>query len=212
MNIRLALLASGLVASLSVGASPTAEVAKADPAKGQQLSATCAACHGADGNSVIPANPKLAGQSSDYLHKQLRDFKADGAKAPGRPSPIMNGMAAPLSDQDMKDLAAYFASQKLKPEQARNKDVLVLGQKIYRAGIADKGVPACAGCHGARGEGIPAQYPRLSGQFTDYTVAQLQAFRSGARPNDLNKMMRTTAAKLSDAEIQAVAEYVAGLR
>lgn len=212
MNIRLALLASGLVASLSVGASPTAEVAKADPAKGQQLSATCAACHGPEGNSVTPTFPKLAGQIPDYLHKQLRDFKRDGAKAPARPNPLMELEAAKLSDQDMKDLAAYFGSRKLKPQQATNKEVLALGQKIYRAGIADKGVPACAGCHGARGEGIPAQYPRLSGQFTEYTTAQLQAFRSGARPNDLNKMMRTTAAKLSDPEIQAVAEYIAGLR
>ena len=212
MNIRLALCASGLAAFLLPVPSLAADAIKADSARGQQIAATCAACHGPDGNSVLAANPKIAGQIPDYLHKQLRDFKAEAGKAPARPSPIMNGMAAPLSNQDMADLAAYFGSQKLKPEQARNKDVLALGQKIYRGGIADKLVPACAGCHGARGEGIPAQFPRLSGQFSEYTIAQLQAFRSGMRPNDLNKVMRSVAAKLSDAEIQAVAEYVAGLR
>ncbi|HKO88203.1 MAG TPA: c-type cytochrome [Burkholderiales bacterium] len=212
MNIRLVLLSSGLVASLFVGTVSGAETTKADPAKGQQLAATCAACHGPDGNSTIAANPKIAGQNAGYLHKQLRNFKAEAGKAPERLSPIMNGMVAPLSPQDMADLAAYFASQKLKPEQARNKDVLALGQKIYRAGIPEKGVAACAGCHGARGEGIPAQYPRLSGQFTEYTIAQLQAFRSGTRTNDMNKMMRSIAVKLSDEEMKAVAEYATGLR
>jgi cytochrome c553 len=212
MNIRLALLASGLVASLHVGIASAAEGTKADPAKGQQIAGTCAACHGTDGNSTIPANPKIAGQIPDYLHKQLRNFKAEGGKTPERPSPIMNGMVAPLSAQDMADLAAYFGSQKLKPEQARNKDLLPLGQKIYRGGIPEKGVAACAGCHGAKGEGIPAQYPRLSGQFTDYTIAQLQAFRAGTRPNDPNKMMRNVSTKMSDDEMKAVAEYVAGIR
>ena len=211
MNTRLALLASGL-AALMVAGTCAAAPTKGDPAKGQQLAATCAACHGADGNSSIPANPKLAGQIPDYLHKQLRDFKGEAGKTPARPSPIMNGMAAPLSDQDMADLAAYFGGNKLKAEMAQNKAVLDLGKKIYRAGIADKGVPACAGCHGARGEGIPAQFPRLSGQFTAYTTAQLQAFRSGARPNDANKVMRSVASKLNDEEIAAVAEYVTGLR
>ena len=215
MNIRLALLASGLVASLHVGLVATvsaAEGTKADPAKGQQIAGTCAACHAADGNSTIPANPKIAGQIPEYLHKQLRNFKAEGGKSPERASPIMNGMVAGLSPQDMADLAAYFGSQKLKPEQAHNKDLLPLGQKIYRAGIPEKGVAACAGCHGAKGEGIPAQYPRLSGQYTEYTIAQLQGFRAGTRTNDPNKMMRTVAGKLSDNEIKAVAEYVAGIR
>lgn len=210
MNIRLALLVSGLVASFHVIAAP--EAPKADPAKGQQLSATCAACHAADGNSVISANPKLAGQIPEYLHKQLRDFKAEGGKPALRNSPVMMGMVAGLSSQDMMDLAAYFGSQKLKPEQAKNKDVLALGQKIWRAGIAEKGVAACAGCHGAKGEGIPAQYPRLSGQYTDYTAAQLQAFRNGARANDANKVMRSIAARLSDEEVKAVSEYATGLR
>lgn len=210
MNIRLALLLSSLVASFHAAAAP--EAVKADPAKGQQLAATCAACHSADGNSAIPLNPKLAGQIPEYLHKQLRDFKAEGGKAPARFSPVMNGMAAPLSAQDITDLAAYFGSQKLKPEQAKNKDVLALGQKIWRAGIPEKAVAACAGCHGAKGDGIPAQYPRLSGQYTDYTIAQLQAFRSGTRANDANKVMRSVAGRLSDEEIKAVAEYATGLR
>lgn len=212
MNIRLALLTSGLVASLCAGPMAAAETTKADPAKGQQIVTTCAACHSADGNSMVAANPKIAGQHADYLRKQLNDFKAQNGKAPERMSPVMNGMVAALSPQDMVDLAAYFGSQKLKPEQARNKDLLPLGQKIYRAGIPEKGVAACAGCHGAKGEGIPAQYPRLSGQFTEYTIAQLQAFRAGARTNDLNKVMRTMAGKMSDEEIKAVAEYVTGLR
>lgn len=190
-----------------------APVAKPDPAKGQQIaSGVCAACHAADGNSVMPANPKLAGQSADYLVKQLMNFMPQGGKPPERNSAVMMGMASTLtSADDMRNVAAFFAAQQPKPGAAQNKDTLAVGQKLYRGGNTATGVPACAGCHGPAGAGIPAQYPRLSGQYADYTVTQLQAFSSGARANDLNRVMRTIAARMSDQEIKAVADYIAGL-
>jgi len=180
-----------------------------DAARGQKIAAqVCAACHGADGNSAIAANPHLAGQHPEYLAKQLSDFKANKE----RKNPVMMGMATPLSNEDMRDVAAYYAGQKPKGGAAKNKDLVGAGQKIYRAGNAATGVPACAACHGPNGAGIPAQYPRLSGQFADYTAAQLKAFRAGERVNDANQMMRMVAARMTDAEIAAVAEYIAGLR
>ncbi len=185
--------------------------AKPDVAKGQQIaSQVCAACHGADGNSTAPVNPKLAAQHPEYLIKQLHDFKPNGDKPAMRPNPIMTAFAAQLSDDDMRNVAAYYAGQKLKPAAAKNKDIVELGQRIYRAGVAGKGVPACAGCHGPTGAGIPAQYARLAGQYADYTEAQLVAFRQGARHN--SEQMAQIASRLSDAEIKAVADYIAGLR
>ncbi len=186
--------------------------AKVNPAHGQQLAGqVCAACHGADGNATGPANPKLAGQHSDYLYKQLVNFvPKQGAKEAERVNAIMAGMAAGLSDADRRDLAAYFSTQPLKPSSARNKDLVTLGQNIYRGGIAEKQVPACAGCHGPAGSGIPAQYPRLAGQWADYTESQLTQFRAGTRRN--SAQMMTIAARLSDTEIKAVADYIAGLR
>jgi cytochrome c553 len=149
----------------------------------------------------------------DYLAKQLANFKPAAAGKPAeRNNAIMAGFAATLSPEDMRNVAAHYAAQRLQPEKARNKDTIELGQKIYRAGIAEKGIAACAGCHGPRGEGVPAQYPALAGQFADYLDAQLRAFQSGARANDPNKVMRMTAANLSDAEIKAVTDYIAGLR
>jgi len=187
--------------------------AKPDLAKGQAIaSQVCAACHATDGNSQSPANPKLAGQFYEYLHKQLGNFKSQAGKKAERDNAVMAGMTANLSASDLKDLAAYFASQKLKPAVARDKDLAALGQKIYRGGIAATGVAACAGCHGPAGAGIPAQYPRIAGQFPEYIEAQLKAFRAGTRANDPNSMMRSVAARMSDREIQAVAEYAAGLR
>jgi cytochrome c553 len=187
--------------------------AKPDAAKGQAIaSQTCAACHAADGNSQIAANPKLAGQFFDYLQKQLVNFKAQDGKKAERENPVMAGMAAPLSPADMKDVAAYYASQKLKPAVAKDKDLAALGQKIFRGGNAATGVAACAGCHGPAGAGMPSQYPRIAGQFSEYVEAQLKAFRAGARANDPNAMMRGVVARMTDREIQAVAEYVAGLR
>lgn len=188
-------------------------VDKADPAKGQAIATqVCVACHAADGNSIAPANPKLAGQFPEYLHKQLVNFKPQGAKKAERENPIMAGMVANLSPEDMKNLAAYYAGQKLKPAAAKDKALAAAGQKLWRGGNAETGVPACAGCHGPDGSGIPAQYPRLSGQYSEYIEAQLKAFQGGLRANDLNGMMRGVAARMTDKEMKAVAEYAAGLR
>ncbi len=182
--------------------------AKADPAQAQPIvTKVCAACHAADGNSASPANPVLAGQHADYTAKQLANFKSGERK-----NPVMLGMATALSPQDMKNLGAYFEGQKPKTRAARNPELVKLGQQIYRGGIMAKGVAACASCHGPSGAGIPAQFPRVAGQYSEYTLAQLQAFRAGERGNDPNQMMRAIAAKLSDREIKAVSEYMAGLR
>ncbi|MCC6211736.1 MAG: cytochrome c4 [Burkholderiales bacterium] len=184
-----------------------------DAAKGQAIaSQVCAACHAADGNSQLPANPKIAGQFYEYLHKQLVNFRAQGGKKAERENAVMAGMTANLSAADLRDLAAYYAAQKLKPAAAKDKDLAALGQKIYRGGNLATGVAACSGCHGPTGAGIPAQYPRIAGQFAEYVEAQLVAFRTGARANDPNGMMRGVAARMSDREIKAVAEYAAGLR
>jgi cytochrome c553 len=194
--------------------------AKPDPAKGEQLFnngdagrniVACASCHGPGGNSAGAANPKLAGQHPDYIYKQLTNFKVkEGAKTPERFSAIMGPQAAPLTDEDMRNIAAYLGAQKLKPALAHNKDTMVLGQQIFRSGIAGKSVPACAACHGPQGAGIPSQYPAIAGQFAEYTQAQLEAFRSGARKNSVP--MADIAIKLTDAELKAVADYAAGLR
>ena len=184
-----------------------------DPARGQQIAGqVCAACHAADGNSTAAANPKIAGQFPEYLHKQLADFKPQSGKKPARDSAIMTPMVANLSEADMKSLAAYYAGQQLKPAAATDKDLAAMGQKIWRGGIATSNVPACAGCHGPAGAGIPAQYPRLSGQFAEYLAAQLKSFRDGARANDPNGAMRGVTARMTEREIRAVAEYAAGLR
>jgi cytochrome c553 len=184
-----------------------------DAAKAQQIAGqVCAACHAADGNSVAAANPKIAGQIPEYLHKQLADFKGQGGKKPVRESAIMTPMVANLSEADMKNLAAFYSGQQIKPAAASDRDLATLGQKIWRGGNAASGVPACAGCHGPSGAGMPTQYPRLSGQFAEYIAAQLKLFRDGGRANDPNGMMRGVAARLTEREIRAVAEYAAGLR
>lgn len=203
-------LACFLLSGASQAADPQAP-AKPDLNRGQAIaSQVCASCHGADGNSTGGAYPKLAGQHHEYLYKQLVDFKAQPGKTPARNNPVMAGMAAALSDQDMRNVSAYFASQTEKPGAARNKATVPLGEKIYRGGLADKGVPACASCHGPAGAGMPSQYPRLSGQWADYTAAQLVAFRDETRGN--NAPMHDIASRLSDKEIKAVADYIAGLR
>jgi cytochrome c553 len=202
-----ALALTALLAAPALAATPAAAPAtKPDLAKGQAISTqVCAACHTADGSRGIPANPILAGQHREYLLKQLQEFKSGK-----RNNAIMKGFASTLSDDDMKHVSAFYASKSAKPGFAKNKDSVKLGEKIYRAGIADKAVPACAGCHSPNGAGIPAQYPRIGGQHADYAEAQLVAFRGGARAN--NAEMTAIAARLSDAEIKAVADYVAGLR
>jgi cbb3-type cytochrome c oxidase subunit III len=197
----------GVVAALS-----SQVLAAGDANKGAQIATqVCAACHGADGNGTAVANPKLSGQHADYLYKQLSNFKVKtGAKEAERANAIMAGFAAQLSDADMRNVSAYYESQKLKPSSAKDKDLSDLGQKIYRGGIAEKNVPACAGCHGAAGAGIPAQYARVGGQWAEYTESQLVAFRAGTRKN--SAQMMTISARLSDREIKAVSDYIAGLR
>ena len=222
-----ALVKSLLVATLAVSglvcaseqsahgaAAPAAAPVKADAAKGGTLYDTgdaarslpaCVSCHGAAGNSTIAANPKLAGQIENYVHKQLVDFTGSD-----RNQPVMTTYAKMLTPEEKKNVAAYLAVQKQKPGAAKNKDTLDLGKKIYRGGIADKGVAACASCHGATGAGMPIQYPRLAGQHQDYTVAQLVGFRSGARKNSVPMTM--VARRMSDDEMKAVADYIAGLK
>lgn len=180
------------------------KAAKPDLVKGEASFAMCASCHGADGNSGSPAYPKLAQQHPEYLVKQLQEFKSDK-----RNNAIMKGFASALSDEDMKNIAYWVTSKKAKPGFASDKDLVTLGERIYRGGIAERQVPACAGCHSPNGAGIPSQYPRLSGQHADYAVAQLTAFRDGVRKNSLT--MSQVAAKMNDREIKAVADYVAGL-
>ncbi|MEP6739162.1 MAG: c-type cytochrome [Caldimonas sp.] len=207
MKLALARLLSSLAVVLS-GAAHAAEpvVAQAEPAKGAAIStAVCSACHTNDGSRGSPANPILQGQHAEYLGKQLDEFKSGK-----RENAIMRGMAATLSDADMKNVAAFYASKQVKAGFAKNKDLAMLGEKIYRGGIADRSIPACAGCHGPSGAGIPVQYPRLAGQHADYVEAQLVAFRGGSRHN--NAAMTGVAAKLNDREIKAVSDYVAGLR
>ena len=183
-----------------------------DPAKGRQIAEqVCAACHAVDGNSGSPANPKIAAQHPEYLYKQLVDFKVkEGAEKADRANAIMAGFAAMLSDDDMRNVSAWYASQPLKPAAAKNKEYVELGQRIYRAGIPDKNVPACSGCHSPNGAGMPAQYPRLHGQYPEYTEAQLVAFRQGERMN--SAQMSAIASRMSDREIKAVSDYIAGLR
>jgi cytochrome c553 len=202
-----------LLSLLLVAGSLQAQDQAPDLAKAKQTAETiCVACHMADGNSQLPANPKLAGQHSEYLFKQLQGFKSWDGKPPARENAVMGAMVAGLELADMKALAEYFSSQTLKPESAKNLDTLNAGQQIWRGGIAAKGVPACAACHGPAGAGLPAQYPALAGQFAEYTEAQLKGFRDGVRVNDPNAMMRTIALKMTDKEIKAVADYAAGLR
>jgi cytochrome c553 len=203
-SISTLMLAAAFVAPvLAADAQPAA---KADMAKGEAIATqVCGACHSFDGSRGTPANPILAGQHADYLAKQLQDFKS-GARA----NAIMKGFAATLSDQDMRNVAAFYASKSAKPGFAKNRDTLLLGEKIYRGGIADRQIAACAGCHSPNGAGIPKQYPRVGGQHGEYAEAQLTAFRAGQRSNSLQ--MSGVAAKLNDVEIKALADYMAGLR
>jgi len=198
--------AFGLIAIVALSL-PVTATAKGDPSKGQALAGACAACHGVDGNSAISVNPNLAGQHAEYVAKQLAEFK--GGK---RVNAIMAGMAAGLTPENMADLGAYFRTQKARAPGAKNRDLVEVGQKLYRGGDTTRGLPACAACHSPTGAGMASQYPRIGGQHSDYTVAQLKAFRAGERANDGAAMMRTVAAKLTDTEMSALAEYLAGLR
>ena len=177
-----------------------------DPINGKTLAQTCAACHSPDGNSVNPVWPKLAGQHASYIVKQLKDFK-EGKRVNAQ----MSGMVAALSDSDMLDLAAYFSSQKIKPGTAKP-EMIELGQKIYRAGDSDRGIPACMACHGPAGKGNPgAMYPSLAGQHAEYAAIQLKSFKTEERNNDANAVMRSIAGPMTNAQIEAVSEYIQGL-
>jgi cytochrome c553 len=207
-----AILALSAITSFAAGDAKPA-VAKAEPVKaakpdlvkGQASFASCAGCHGVDGNSGTPANPKLAQQHPEYLVKQLQEYKS-GKRA----NAIMSGLAAGLSEEDMKNIAYWVTSNKAKLGSATDKDLAALGERIYRGGIQERQIAACAGCHSPNGAGIPAQYPRLSGQHAEYTATQLTNFRDGIRKNNLQ--MTQVAAKLNDREIKALADYIAGLR
>lgn len=202
--------AFGLSASVfAADAAPAASAfTKGDAKAGETKAAVCAACHGPAGKSAMPAWPKLAGQGAPYTYAQLKHFK-DGS----RNNPIMAGQVAPLSDQDMQDLAVYFAAQEMSPGVA-SKDAIPVAEKLYRAGNAERGIPACSSCHGPKGSGNPAaSYPHIGGQHADYTTAQLNAYRKGERKAGANGLiMAEVAAKLTDAEIAALASYVNGLQ
>lgn len=194
------------VVGLLVGLLSAAGAYAADDANKAATIATtvCVACHGADGNSIITANPRLAGQHSEYLAKQLNNFKSGERK-----NPIMGPMAGTLSADDVVNIAAYFGAQKAKTGNAKENGPGSMGEKIYKGGVMGVGIPACAACHGPNGAGIPVRFPRLAGQHAEYTSNQLKAFRSGERAN--GPMMRAIAEKMSDQQIAAVADYIQGL-
>lgn len=199
-------LAAALAAAGSSALAQGPAAAKPDPAKGQaKATEVCGACHTFDGTRGVATYPILADQHAAYIVKQLTDFKAGK-----RSDPVMSAMAAALSDDDIRNVAAFYAGKQAQPGFAKSKDLAQLGEKIFRGGIAAKQVPACAGCHSPNGAGIPTQYPRLAGQHEGYAATQLKAFRAGTRTN--GPMMVTIASRLSDQEIQALADYMDGLR
>ena len=201
-------LNSVLTLVLFTGVASAAETqtsVKPDPVKGQQLAGVCVACHTADGSRGAPVNPILQGQHPEYLVKQLVDFKSGK-----RNNAVMMGMAATIPEADLKHVAAFYSSKLAKTGAAKSKETVALGERIWRGGILSKAVPACSGCHSPNGAGLPAQYPRIGSQHGEYTEAQLMAFRSGLRAN--SAQMSAIAAKMSDIEIKAVADYAAGLQ
>ena len=199
--------ASGAAAEAAApAAAAVPKITKPDLVKGEaSFTAVCASCHGADGNSAIPGNPKLSQQHPEYLVKQLQEFKAGKRK-----NAVMQAFASALSDEDMRNISYWAASKKVKTGFAKDKELVALGERIYRGGVADRQIAACAGCHSPTGAGIPAQYPRLSGQHAEYVATQLTNFRDGIRTNSLQ--MNQVASKLNDREIRALADYIAGLR
>ena len=201
-----------LLVCISLGLSATA-VAQGDAEAGKAKSAVCAACHGPDGNSMIDMNPKLAGQHEKYLVKQLTEFKlaSQTGGEEGRNNAVMNGMAAPLSTQDMEDLAAYFSSQEATPGETPEQ-YIEAGKAMYQGGDEERGITACIACHGPQGNGMAlAGFPDISGQHATYTASQLKSFRSGQRHNDMNGMMRDIAMKLTDDDIEILSNYISGL-
>jgi cytochrome c553 len=214
MKRLLVLVAASGLAAIAAAQTPAAPAPGASPERGKQIATqVCAACHGADGNSPTPANPNLAGQHADYITLQLAHFKA-GIRA----NPIMQGMAAPLSDDDMRSLGLYFSQQKPKGLTAKSAEFAKTGQALWRGGDMASGVPACSACHGPSGAGIPKNYPRVAGQYADYTYGQLRAFKAGERGadkagKDVNgRVMHGVVAAMTDEQMKAVADYAAGLR
>jgi cytochrome c553 len=209
------LLLAALACALPVATAPAQTVAgKPDLAKAESLvKEVCAACHGIDGNSASPVNPSLAGQTAEYITLQLTHFQAGV-----RVNPVMQGMAAALKPEDMKALGIYFSQQKPKGLAAKDAALVTAGQKLYRGGDTATGMPACAACHSPNGAGLPKNYPRLAGQYAEYTYAQLKAFRDGERGSDKagkdtnGKIMATISARMSDPQMRALAEYTSGLR
>jgi cytochrome c553 len=205
----------GLTTSTPIFAENAAGIAKTkgDAAKGQQIATqVCAACHNADGNSLIPTNPALAGQHAEYITKQLENFKSQDGKPAERPNAVMGAMAAPLSEEDMKNLGAYYAQQTPKPSGAKDKALAEQGEKIYRGGNLETSVPACSACHSPNGVGISPNYPRVAGQHSEYVLAQLRAFRTEERTRDPNNVMHMIASRMSEKEMRAVSEFISGLR
>lgn len=195
--------------------SATTPLPQGDPEKGKEIATgVCAGCHNADGNSVIPTNPTLAGQHAEYITKQLMDFKAGDDTPAKRENPVMASMVAALTLEDMKNLGAYYAQQKAKPGITTDNDesLLELGKKVYSGGNLENNVPACSSCHSLGGAGIPPHYPKLAGQHAIYTFSQLEAFRQGNRTNDNNQEMQKVVLRMSTQEIRAVAEYIATLQ
>ncbi len=214
LSLCLKFLAVALCSALLTAQATEQKSATADPAKGASLYSggdpargitACIACHGAEGNAVIPQNPKLGGQHAAYIKKQLHDFQG-----PDRNNAIMTMIAKAMTPEDIDNIAAYLSKQRATPGVAKVKETAELGRKIYRAGIAEKNVPACAGCHSANGAGIPAQYPRIAGQHQDYSVTQLTNFRAGTRSN--SAQMTAISKRLTDDEMKAVSDYITGLR
>ena len=208
MKLVVSLVAAMAATSAFASTPAAAPASKGDPKAAEAIvNQVCAACHAVDGNSATAANPKLAGLNAEYINKQLTDFKSGARK-----NPVMGGIVASLSPQDMQNLAAYFSAQQPKPGTSKDQQLALIGQKIYRGGVQGAGVPACASCHGPQGKGIPTQFPRLAGQHGDYIYTQLNAFRVETRANDGAKMMRSIATKMTDADMKAVASYIQGLR
>ncbi len=214
LSLCLKFLSIALCSALVTAEATEQKSAAVDPAKGAALYSggdpargitACIACHGAEGNAIITQNPKLGGQHAAYIKKQLHDFQG-----PDRNNAIMTMIAKAMTPEDIDNIAAYLASQRPTPGVAKVKETVELGRKIYRAGIAEKNVPACAGCHSPNGAGIPAQYPRISGQHQDYSVTQLTNFRAGTRSN--SAQMTVISKRLTDDEMKAVSDYIAGLR
>lgn len=198
-----------VAAALAQGPAPKPDLARAESI----VKEVCAACHGVDGNSASPVNPNLAGQTAEYITLQLAHFQSGI-----RVNPVMQGMAAALKPEEMKALGLYFSQQKPKGLAAKDATLVTAGQKLYRGGDSASGMPACAACHSPTGAGIPKNYPRLAGQYAEYTYTQLKAFRDGERGSDKagkdsnGKIMATISARMSDPQMRALAEYTSGLR